>query len=64
MKLLAIIVDADGALHIEATRAPDLRRREISNLTGTGRTRFLRRAANGILGRSDYARADLASGGA
>ena len=35
MKLLAIIVDASGALHIEATRAPDLRRREISAQTGS-----------------------------
>lgn len=35
MKLLTIIVDATGALHIEATRAPDLRRREISAQTGS-----------------------------
>ena len=34
MKLLTLIVDATGALHIEATRAPDLRRREISKQTG------------------------------
>lgn len=34
MKLLVIVRDASGALHIEATRAPDLRRREISQLTG------------------------------
>ena len=35
MKLLTIIVDATGALHIEVTRAPDLRRREISAQTGS-----------------------------
>ncbi|WP_332712781.1 hypothetical protein [Pelagibacterium mangrovi] len=35
MKLLTIIVDATGTLHIEATRAPDLRRREISAQTGS-----------------------------
>lgn len=34
MKLLVIVRDASGSLHIEATRAPDLRRREISQLTG------------------------------
>lgn len=34
MKLLTLIVDATGTLHIEATRAPDLRRRGISQETG------------------------------
>lgn len=34
MKLLTIILDASGVLHIQATRAPDLRRREISQTTG------------------------------
>ena len=40
MKLLTIILDATGALHIEATRAPDLRRREISQETGCAEILF------------------------
>ncbi len=40
MKLLTVIIDATGTLHIEATRAPDLRRREISAQTGAAEILF------------------------
>jgi len=34
MKLIALIRDGDGRLHLDVTRAPDLLRREISHGTG------------------------------
>lgn len=40
MKLLTIIHDAAGSIHIEATRAPDLRRRELSQEFGSAEILF------------------------
>lgn len=40
MKLLTIIKDAVGSIHIEATRAPDLRRRQISQEFGSAEILF------------------------
>jgi hypothetical protein len=34
MKVIALIRDGDGRLHLDTTRAPDLLRREISHRTG------------------------------
>ncbi|WP_127144657.1 hypothetical protein [Pelagibacterium montanilacus] len=40
MKLLVIIMDGQGRIHVESSRAPDLRRRELSRATGMAEILF------------------------
>jgi hypothetical protein len=35
MKMLALITDGEGRLHVASTRSPDLLRRELAGITGS-----------------------------
>lgn len=48
MKMLCVVRDGKGALHVVSTRAPDLIRREISSSTGSAHLLFAGVMPHGI----------------